>query len=183
MAEYIAGGPTGEGERNGGGGDAGINQMAKMMRGMAGGGGGGNNQGGAATEESPKVRIGLDEETGQLLGLVIVIPVERFQPGFVLHQFGTVIAINVETHPRVNIAKVNQFWRHVFWWFVPTLVAHSVKGDPGERLTLDNHGAYRHLYGTARFYNLGFLQTIRFRKEHHNLQTVGTQQRTEIRRS
>jgi len=65
MADYISGGPAGEGEKNGGG-EAGINQMAKMMRGMAGGGGGGN-QNTAATEEAPKVRIGLDEETGQLL--------------------------------------------------------------------------------------------------------------------
>ena len=67
MVDYIAGGPTQEGNGGGNGGENGINQMAKMMRGMAGGGGGGGDKNAAAGEESPKVRMSLDEETGQIL--------------------------------------------------------------------------------------------------------------------
>ena len=66
MADYIVGGQTAEGEK-GGGGDNGASQMAKaMLRGMGGGGGGGQKDA-AAAEETPKVRMSLDETTGQIL--------------------------------------------------------------------------------------------------------------------
>ena len=62
MADYISDGESAESEQ--GGGENGINQMAKMMRGMTGGG---EDQSESSSEESPKVRISLDEETSQIL--------------------------------------------------------------------------------------------------------------------
>lgn len=68
MADYIEQPETGQaqgGEGNGGGrNENGINQMAAMMRGIAGGGNGGSN---ASEEEPPRVRIDLDAETNQIL--------------------------------------------------------------------------------------------------------------------
>lgn len=65
--EYIAGAPAAEGNAGGGnGGKNGMNQVAEMVRGMAGGKGGGN-KGATTSEEAPKARISLDEETGQIL--------------------------------------------------------------------------------------------------------------------
>ena len=68
MAEYIEGGPIADGNRGRGGDrgdDGGIGQVADMMRGMAGDGGGDGNS--ASSEDAPKVRMSLDEETGQIL--------------------------------------------------------------------------------------------------------------------
>ena len=68
MAEYIEGGEFAEGNRGGGrggdrGDDGGFGQVADMLRG-GGGGGEGNS---ASSEDAPKVRMSLDEETGQIL--------------------------------------------------------------------------------------------------------------------
>ena len=65
LADYISGGETTDSEGGGRGGNNGVNEMAKLMRGMTGGGEEGN--GDAETEELPKVRIDLDKETSQIL--------------------------------------------------------------------------------------------------------------------